>query len=102
MSASLTYVTPPLPESVRSAIREFVDQEAAGYQWWAESLTFFEDPKRPGQLVGNTKLFRLIDDPVVDSYMASVDMDRIVRCLEASSAHFEIDWQLYLQETPVG
>jgi hypothetical protein len=102
MSASLTYVSSPLPESTILAVREFTGQEAAGYQWWAESLNFFDDPKRPGQLVGNTKLFRLIDDPAADSFMASADLDRIVGCLEAASARFGVEWQLFLQDTPVG
>ena len=102
LSASLTYVSAPQPESTRSAVREFIRLDTAGYKWWAESLSFFEDPKRSDQLVGNTKLFRLIDDPAADSFMASTDMDHILGYLEAASEKFGVDWQLFLQDTPVG
>ena len=80
----------------------FIRAETAGYQWWAESITFYDDPKRPGHLVGNTKLFVLIDDPALDSFMASSDMDRIVTALESASAKFGINWQLFLQDSPAG
>jgi hypothetical protein len=103
MSASLTYATVAAEDDARrSAILAFIKKDTDGYQWWAESMLFFDDPKRPGHLVGNTKLFVLIDDPALDSFMASSDMERIVSTLEKTSAKFGVDWQLFLQDNPAG
>ena len=103
MSASLTYATAtPVDNDQRSAILAFINEDTAGHQWWAESIVFYDDPNRPGHVVGNTKLFVLIDDPALDSFMASSDMDRIISALEKSSAKFGVDWHLFLQDNPAG
>jgi hypothetical protein len=103
MSASLTYATAtPVDDARRSAILAFIKEDTAGYQWWSESIAFYDDPNRPDHVVGNTKLFVLIDDPALDSFMASSDMDRIVSALEGASAKFGVDWQLFLQDNPAG
>src|SRR5262245_53193322 len=103
MSASLSYAsTRPVTAEERAAVTEFVRAHTEGYRWWAESILFYKDPDNPDSLVGNTRLFRLIDDPAIDGFMASADMDRIVVALEAVSAELGIDWQLYLEGHPVG
>src|SRR5262245_11415881 len=98
MSASLSYAsTRPVTAEERTAVLDFVREHTDGYRWWAEPIHFTDDPDNPDRLVGNTGLFRLIDDPALDNFMASADMDRIVVTLEAASAEFGIDWQLYLE-----
>jgi hypothetical protein len=99
MSASLTYATAhPLKRAARSRILAFVKRDTDGYQWWAESMLFYDDPQRPDHLVGNTKLLTLSDDPGIDSFMAGCDMERIVRTLEAASAKFGVAWELFLPD----
>ncbi|MBX6316052.1 MAG: hypothetical protein IRY99_24535 [Isosphaeraceae bacterium] len=92
----------PVADDVRSSLCEFITQSTAGHQWWAESILFYDDPQHPGHLVGDTKLFVLLDDPAIDSFMAHADLERIVVALESSSARFGVDWDLSLAGAPIG
>jgi hypothetical protein len=103
MSASLAYATgAPVADDVRSSLREFITRSTAGHQWWAESILFYDDPELPGHVVGATKLFVLLDDPAIDSFMAHADMAKIIDVLELSSERFGVEWELSIAGTPVG
>jgi len=103
MDTSLGYATiDPLPADERAALREFVDRGTADYEWWAEPLLFLDDLQHPGHLAGSTELCLRLDDPAVDSYMASIDFERIVRALESASARFRVGWELALAGKPTG
>jgi hypothetical protein len=103
MTASVSYATTrPLSGEQRAALRDFVAQEVAGYEWWADPLELADDPDRPGHLAGTTRLFVLLPEPAVDSFMASADMERIVRVLELASARFNLGWKLAVEGVPSG
>jgi hypothetical protein len=103
MTASVRYATTrPLSGEQRAALREFVAQEVDGYEWWAGPLALADDPERPGHLTGTTQLFVLLPEPAVDSFMASTDLDRIVRALESASARFHLGWKLVVEDVPAG
>lgn len=95
MGTSLSYQsTAVISEPLRSKIIEFLIHESNQREWWAESLVLFDSPQLPGHIIGDTKLFCLIDDVAADCFMAMNDATFIVELLEAVSGSFDVDWNL--------
>ena len=103
MGTSLSYQSDTtVLEPTRSDVVKYLTNEASKRDWWAESLILFDTPHLPGHIVGDTKLFCLIDDDLADCFMAMTDAVFIVELLEAVSAKYKIDWTLSLAESPCG
>lgn len=103
MGTSLSYQSDtPIPEPIRSEIVRYLTEESDKRDWWAESLILFDTPNLPGHLVGDTKLFCLIDDDLADCFMAMTDAVFIIELLETVSAKYKIDWTLSLAGSPCG
>ena len=103
MGTSLSYQTKsPVPEPSRSAILEYLRRESNNRTWWAESLLLFDSPELPGHIVGDTKLFCLIDDDLADCFMAMTDAVFIIELLEQVSANHGVDWALAIAGSPCG
>jgi hypothetical protein len=103
MGTSLSYQSDTtVPEPTRSEVVQYLTEEASKRDWWAESLILFDTPHLPGHIVGDTKLFCLIDDDLADCFMAMTDAVFIVELLEAVSAKYKIDWTLSLAGSPCG
>lgn len=103
MSSSLSYETcEPLYGDLRSAVVSDVEAAASGYEWWCEPICFFDRPDADGRLTGNTKLFLLLDEPAVDSFMAHADASKIVECLAAASLKYGVRWKPAMEGSPVG
>ncbi len=62
----------------------------------------FDTPHMSGHIVGDTKLFCLIDNDLADCFMAMTDAVFIVELLEAVSAKYKINWTLSLAGSPCG
>jgi hypothetical protein len=72
------------------------------YDWWCESLWILEESDEAGNVFGSTKLFRLIDDPVTDTYMAYLDVCEIVRFLTSVAEQLGIEWRLQIEGAAFG
>jgi len=103
MSTSLSYqTTSTVAEEVRDQICSYINSLASKYEWWCEPVCFFDDPNYPNFVKGNTKLFLLIDDPAIDSFMAHADATKITELLADASKTFGVGWNLSLEGSPVG
>lgn len=103
MGASLSYSSKsPVPASIRSIIVDFLVEESSKREWWAEPLAFFESPQLRGHIVGDTKLFCLIDDVFADCFMAMNDAVFIVELLEVVSKAYKCDWTLSMDGSTLG
>lgn len=103
MSTSLSYETASqVGDKLRDQIRTHVEAAASGYEWWCESICFFDHPDKRQHLTGDTKLFLLLDDPAIDSFMAHADAMKIAECLASASREFGVSWNLSLGGAPVG
>jgi hypothetical protein len=111
MSVSLSYV----PEAkVSPEITEllFRSAQAIQFNWWAEGVHFFDDPRVPGTVAGDTKLFLLGDettggnyrevDPDDDSLMAWRDATFIIETLERWGRESRIGWVLSCEGEDAG
>lgn len=110
MSVSLTYAT---TEKIADEIARRIQSEARQLQhdWWAEDLSFFDDPEGEGRLYGEMKLF-LIGyapsqgyhevDPEEDSLMAWRDASFIGEQLAKWSAVHGIEWELSCEGEVIG
>ena len=103
MGTSLSYQSDTaVAEPTRSEIVDYLTSASDKRQWWAESLILFDTPQLPGHIVGDTKLFCLIDDDVADCFMAMNDAVFIVELLEAVSGRYKIGWTFSLAGSPCG
>ena len=111
MGVSVSYYTiRPVTAGVRKAISN--DADAIERDWWCESFLFYTDPRRKGQLVGDTKLFIPMYGPVKgrfinvndsdDSFMAAYDLRFIIKTLERWSKEYGVDWLVEIAGAPVG
>ncbi len=103
MSTSLSYeTTSPLTHHIRDRIQIRIDSLASNYEWWCEPICFFNDPNKPTHLSGNTKLFLLLDDLAIDSFMAHADATKIAELLTSASQEFGVAWNLSFEGAHVG
>jgi len=103
MGASLGYLSVK-PVSRADHVQLLALEAAANkaYDWWCESLWISEKSDEAGNVFGSTKLFRLIDDPVTDTYMAYLDVCEIVTFLTSVADQLSIEWRLQMEGAPFG
>jgi len=105
MSVSLSYSTQtPVTDSVRTSILSAAQQANAQWDWWCESINFFDMPTSAGRLHGDTKLFLVgystndgdfVEvDPEHDCIMAWRDAHHILSQLAEWSRQHSITWGL--------
>ena len=104
MGTSLSYKTMgPVSEPVRQRVVDCLESDSESREWWAESIILFDNPKAPGRICGDTKLFCLLDDDdAADCWMAMQDAAFIVERLESASREHGISWELFLAGEPAG
>lgn len=106
MGASMGYrTTTPIPEVLATKVLSDIKKFTEGYEWWAESITFFDHPNFPGHLCGDTKLFCMLDGETGlahDSFMAYTDADKIISVLEKVSSIHGVDWAINFEDAEVG
>lgn len=111
MSAALGYATTqPVAEDVRLAIVRECQQIADSRDWWCESILFYDDPERPGHLVGASKLFlpgygtpaHYVEvDPLEDMFMACRDAAFILDTLSRWAQEHSLEWEVEFED-PIG
>jgi hypothetical protein len=105
MSVSLSYSTQePVTESVRKSVLSAAQLANSGWDWWCESINFFDTPNGDGRLQGDTKLFLIgytADDgdyvevdPEEDCIMAWRDAHHILAQLAEWSRQYAVVWEL--------
>ena len=113
MGASFSYETSsPVDGSVKASILSELEAITRNYDWWCESVFFYESQVKPDHLTGSTKIFllgymsddgELIEvDPPDDCFMAARDARYIVDHLIKWSVQYGIDWDLDIEGSPVG
>ena len=103
MGVSLEYSTArPVTEPTLVRILRLAEGENSSREWWCEPIWISEKPGVEGQAFGSTKLFCMIDDEDVDTYMAYLDIQEIARFLIELSGSTGTDWELRIEGSPVG
>ena len=105
MSVSLSYTTlDPVAASVRASLIDALPKMNSEWDWWCESINFFDTPEKDGRVRGSTKLFLVgysavsgdfVEvDPDEDFIMAWRDTQQILRRLAAWSRQHSLVWEL--------
>ncbi len=100
MSVSISYsCTRGLDAPRRVQLLARVDQDVAGFKWWAESICLWETDTG---VDGNSSLFLLSAEPDEDSIMAWANATHIVKLLHGYARDFGIQWDVSMEELPMG
>ncbi|MEX0716914.1 MAG: hypothetical protein WD066_10015 [Planctomycetaceae bacterium] len=103
MGVSLGYFsTKPVPLANHRQLLALVAAANEEYDWWCESIWFSDTPDEAGKAFGFTKLFCMIDDEDTDTWMASLDVCRIIRFLTSVAERLGIEWRLEIEGAPFG
>lgn len=113
MSVSMSYVTrESVPEDVKKSIQSEAQKLDSGHDWWCESICFFDNPRFPDRLCGDTKLFLMgyttdtgdyIDvDVDEDNLMAASDALFIIDHLCRWSKEHGISWDVIVEGEKIG
>ncbi len=113
MGVSLSYTsTSAVSPDQRSGILGEADDVNKSWQWWCESINFFDNPHNPDGLSGDTKLFRrgfttddggyVQIDPAHDTLMALRDARAIIDNLRLWSKKYSVSWRLVIEGQGAG
>lgn len=103
MGVSLGYQSKrPVAGITLEELQTAIQERNAAREWWSEGIHLFAQPNEAGNLYGSTKLFRMISDSTVDTYMVYLDLLEIADFLASSGKRFGIEWQLDIDGAPLG
>lgn len=103
MGVSLGYRTAEkVDRSTVSAIRKLAAKKNREYDWWCEAIWIGEKVDESGAAFGFTKLFCMIDDEDVDTYMAYLDVKEIVDFFCEVSKQTKTAWDFAIEGSELG
>ncbi len=116
MGTSITYTTlEPVTAPVRKAIEADAKRLNTERDWWCENIIFFKDSKQPKHLTGDTKLFLIGFEEVLeddddedndalddDLFMAFYDARFILLTLANWSKEFGVSWNVFMGGEIIG
>ncbi len=103
MGVSLGYIsTKPVTAQEHRRLLDLTAEANEAYDWWCEPIWIADDPNDAGHAFGSTKLFCMIDNEDVDTYMAYLDVGEIVRFLSSAAKRLGMEWRLEVEGAPFG
>jgi len=103
MGVSLGYSsTLPVEPVNHQQLLSLAAESNKAYDWWCESIWISNERNEKGMAFGSTKLFRMIDDENVDTYMAYLDVCEIIKFLKMVSVRLGIEWEVKIEGAPFG